>query len=141
MIMTNRKRRQPLPAAVRDKYKCNDCGVNVLTTGEFYVVRPDIWEGQLGLGWEDNLCIECIEARLGRKLKGPLPDFISFPSYPWMYPTSDRLMNRYGCVKNAKGEWVHPAAEKQAARERAKRNAKRRRAYAMARGAASEASS
>ena len=55
------KRRQPLPAAVRDKYKCNDCGVNVLTTGEFYMLDQDIWEKDLGLGWNDNLCIGCLE--------------------------------------------------------------------------------
>ena len=42
-------------------------------------------------------------------------------------------MDRYGFVKNAKGEWVHPANEKQRAKERAKRNAKRRRAYRQAR--------
>jgi hypothetical protein len=123
------KCRQPLPAAVRDEYKCNDCGVNVLVTGEFCMVHPDIWEDQLGLGWDDNLCIGCIEARLGRRLKGLCPDFMSFPSYPWMYPTSERLMDRYGFIKNAKGEWVHPANEKQ----KAKRNAKRRRAYRRSR--------
>jgi hypothetical protein len=107
--------------------------VNVLVIGEFCMVHPDIWDDQLGLGWDDNLCIGCIEARLGRKLKGPCPDFMSFPSYSWMYPTSERLMDRYGFIKNAKGEWVHPAAEKQAATDRAKRNAKRRRAYRRSR--------
>jgi hypothetical protein len=123
-----KRRRQPLPAAVRDKYKCNDCGVNVLTTGEFYMLDQDIWEKDLGLGWNDNLCIGCLESRIGRKLKGPIEDFMLIPSYPWMYPASDRMMDRYGFIKNAKGEWVHPANEKQ----KAKRNAKRRRAYRQA---------
>jgi hypothetical protein len=99
--------------------------VNVLTTGEFYMLNQDIWEKDLGLGWNDNLCIGCLESRIGRKLKGPIEDFMLIPSYPWMYPTSDRMMD--------KGEWVHPAAEKQAATDRAKRNAKRRRAYRRSR--------
>ena len=38
-----------------------------------------IWDGKLGLGWNDNLCIACIERRLKRKLSLRLHDFISFP--------------------------------------------------------------
>jgi hypothetical protein len=128
--MARKKRRQPLPAAFRDRHKCKDCGVNVLTTGEYYMVSADMWERQCDLGYDDNLCIGCLESRIGRKLKGPFGDFICFPNYPWMYPASDRMMDRYGFVKNAKGELVHPGFEKQQAHERARRNARRRRAYA-----------
>ena len=78
------------------RYTCNDCGVNVVTIGEFYMLRPEIWEGQLGLGREDNLCIGCLEARLGRKVGPGLVDFCHFPVYPWLRPISDRLLNRYG---------------------------------------------
>jgi hypothetical protein len=39
------------------RYACNDCGVNVVTAGEFCMLRNEIWEEQLGLGWNDNLCI------------------------------------------------------------------------------------
>jgi hypothetical protein len=52
------------------RYRCLDCGVNVVTAGEFYMLNSEIWEGQLGLGWSDNLCIGCLETRLGRKWAG-----------------------------------------------------------------------
>ena len=26
-----------------------------------------VWEGELGLGWSDNLCIACLVKRLGRE--------------------------------------------------------------------------
>ena len=48
---------------------CNDCGVDVLRTGNWYMATPDLWEKKLGLGWNDNLCIACLEKRLGRKAK------------------------------------------------------------------------
>jgi hypothetical protein len=73
-------------------YRCNDCSVNVVTAGEFYMLHPEIWEDQLGLGWDDNLCIGCLEKRLGRKVS--LLDMVSFPRYPWMKPSSLRLMHR-----------------------------------------------
>jgi hypothetical protein len=55
-----------LPAKELARYACNDCGINVETAGEFYMVRNDIWKDQLGLGWDDNLRVGCLEARLGR---------------------------------------------------------------------------
>ena len=76
---------------------CNDCGVDVVAAGEYYMLRSDIWKEQLGLGWSDNLCIGCLEQRLGRTVT--LRDFGSFPSYPWMQPASDRLMDRFGFKK------------------------------------------
>jgi hypothetical protein len=49
------------------RYACNDCGSNVVEIGEFYMSPPEIWNGQLGLGWDDNLCLGCLDKRLGRK--------------------------------------------------------------------------
>jgi hypothetical protein len=103
--VSTKPRRQPLPKAELDRLCCNDCGVNVLKIGEYYMLNPKIWEKELGLGWEDNLCIGCLEKRLGRKVGPMLPDFCSCPSYDWMYPTSDRLMDRYGFEKRTKGRW------------------------------------
>jgi hypothetical protein len=114
-LRKRKRRRQPLPKDQRDRYTCNDCGVNVLTSGEFYMLHPEIWQGQLGLGWSDNLCIGCLEQRLGRRV-GPLfgGDFCSTPNYPWMYPPSPRLMDRYGFKQDAKGKWDYaPQQRKQ----------------------------
>jgi len=48
---------------------CNDCGVDVLRTGNWYMATPELWQKKFGLGWNDNLCIACLEKRLGRKAK------------------------------------------------------------------------
>jgi len=93
------------------RYRCNDCAVNVVEIGEFYMLNPEIWKDELGLGWSDNLCIGCLESRLGRRV-GPLfKDFSCSPNYEWMRPTSDRLMDRYGLVKE-KGNWRWPRKRK-----------------------------
>lgn len=114
-LSKRKPRRQPLPKHVRDRFACNDCGVNVLTSGEFYMCTAKIWEEQLGLGWRDNLCIGCLEQRLGRKV-GPLwqvnSDFSLPPNYPWMYPTAPRLLDRYGFKQDVKGNWFDPARRK-----------------------------
>ena len=59
------------------------------------MISPKIWRDQLGLGWDDNLCIACIEKRLGRKLKGPIPDFCTWASVEG-FPPSDTLIDRWG---------------------------------------------
>jgi hypothetical protein len=82
---------------------CNDCGVNVIEIGEYFMLNLDIWKNQLGLGAWDNLCIGCIEARLGRKIW--LPDICNAPNFPWMRPTSDRLRDRLGFEKDRNGKW------------------------------------
>jgi hypothetical protein len=51
------------------RHRCVDCGVNVIRIGDYYMLRSAIWQDQLGLGWHDNLCIACVEQRLGRKLR------------------------------------------------------------------------
>jgi hypothetical protein len=33
---------------------CLDCGVNVVTSGDWYLAKPEIWKDELGLGWYDN---------------------------------------------------------------------------------------
>jgi hypothetical protein len=55
-------------------FPCNDCGVNCLEIGDWYLAKSEIWEKALGLGWSDNLCIACLEKRLGRRLRRGLRD-------------------------------------------------------------------
>ena len=71
---------------------CNDCGVNCLKIGDWYLARDEIWEKQLGLSWDDNLCIACLEKRLGRRLRwGILDVFPASTRYRRHPPTSERL--------------------------------------------------
>ena len=76
------------------RHKCVGCGVNVIKIGDYCMINPDIWERKLHLEWHDNMCIACIEARLGRKLK-PLffGDFIGCPAVDG-FPRSDVLNDR-----------------------------------------------
>ena len=60
------------------KFLCNDCRVDVLVSGDWYMAAPQLWKKQLGLGWEDNLCLPCLEKRLGRKVK-PFTDIWPIP--------------------------------------------------------------
>ena len=78
------------------RHKCLDCGVNVIEAGDYCMLSSKIWSDQFGLGRDDNLCIACVKARLGRKLG--LLDFISFP---WVegFKQSDTLLDRYGHSK------------------------------------------
>jgi hypothetical protein len=80
------------------RHKCRDCGVNVIKAGDYYMLKSSIWRDQFGLGWDDNLCIACVEARLGRKLIG-MHDFASIPPIIEGYPISDTLLDRYGFDK------------------------------------------
>jgi hypothetical protein len=75
-------------------YACNDCGSNVVEIGEFYMLRPEIWGAQLGLDRDDNLCIGCLEKRLGREVS--LQDMCGIPQEPFMKPISVRLTERLG---------------------------------------------
>ena len=49
--------------------RCNDCGVDVWESGDWYMAPSKIWGDKLGLGWDDNLCLTCLERRLGRPVK------------------------------------------------------------------------
>jgi hypothetical protein len=73
------------------RHRCNDCGVNVIEKGDYCMLRSDIWKDQFGLGWNDNLCLACIEKRLGRKLT--MLDLISF-TYIEGHPMSATLLSR-----------------------------------------------
>ena len=77
------------------RHACLDCGVNVIEAGDYCMLSARIWRDTFGLGWEDNLCVACIEARLGRKLSLKRGDFISFP-FVEGYAASDTLLQRYG---------------------------------------------
>jgi hypothetical protein len=48
---------------------CDDCAVNIIDAGEYVMLSPQLWDHELGLGWNDNLCISCVEKRLGRRIK------------------------------------------------------------------------
>jgi hypothetical protein len=106
-MTVNWKKKTKLSAEELAGYKCNDCDLKVVTCGEFYMLQPDIWEKQLGLGWEDNLCIGCQEKRLGRKVS--MSDMGSFPHYSWMQPISIRLQHRlwrHGVTKRPPYRWL-----------------------------------
>jgi hypothetical protein len=81
------------------RHTCIDCGVNVIKIGDYCMISPDIWERKFHLEWRDNLCIACIEARLGRKLRPMFKgDFIGFPNVEG-YPMSAILTDRIGFIK------------------------------------------
>jgi hypothetical protein len=93
----SRRRSKPRNAEERKSInhtRCNDCRFNVIKGGEYYMRHPKLWEKKLKLGWNDNLCIGCLEQRLGRKVR--LRDMLFLPAYSWMFPQSDRLTNRIG---------------------------------------------
>jgi hypothetical protein len=50
------------------RHVCLDCKRNVIELGDYCVIDSKIWKDKLGLNWSDNLCIACVETRLGRKL-------------------------------------------------------------------------
>jgi hypothetical protein len=88
------KRRQRTERKPIEQYNCNDCKINTVRCGEFYMLKHDLWKGKLKLGWNDNLCVGCLEARLGRKIT--IGDLAFLPTYRWMCPQSDRLNDRIG---------------------------------------------
>ena len=60
-------------AEYRDGFtRCADCNVDCFARGEWYEVPDELWESA-GMSREGHLCIGCLEARLGRKLR--LADF------------------------------------------------------------------
>jgi hypothetical protein len=92
-VLAEKEAGEPLSAEDLAQYACNDCGVNIVTAGEYgYMLQPQIWNEQLGLAYSDNLCIGCLEARLGRRLSEE--DVASLPRYSWMPPASARLLDR-----------------------------------------------
>jgi hypothetical protein len=59
------------------RIKCDACGINIIKAGDYCMLQDEIWQEQFGLGWGDNLCIACIEQRLGREVTRD--DFINCP--------------------------------------------------------------
>ena len=55
------------------------------------MLRPRIWRDTFGLSITDNLCLACIEKRLGRAIA--IGDVITFPIVDG-YPMSDTLHAR-----------------------------------------------
>ena len=73
------------------RHTCLDCGVNVIEVGDYCMIHPKIWRDKFKLGWDDNLCVACIERRLGRKLRlGELG-----PASVEGFPMSETLIARY----------------------------------------------
>jgi hypothetical protein len=83
-------------------FRCNDCGVNVVEIGDWYMATPEIWKEQLGLGWNDNLCIACLEQQLGRRVRRG--DIGPASSMHFVDDISDRVADRLSFVTPAGNE-------------------------------------
>jgi hypothetical protein len=81
------------------RFNCLGCGINVIKAGDYCMLTPHVWRDQLHLEWEDNMCVKCIELRIGRKLRPMLSgDFAGFPNVKG-YPMSPILRDRiYGDI-------------------------------------------
>jgi hypothetical protein len=86
-----------LPPEVHARFKCIDCSVNILDVGDWYMADPEIWNG-LGLGWTDNLCIPCLQERLGRPFRRNWQDVTPAQIYPWSPGVSRRAMRRWESI-------------------------------------------
>lgn len=76
-------------------FTCIDCGINTHRIREYYMVENHIWEEYVP-EYQGMLCIECLEARMGRELNAS-----DFPSHlpinapdGLFFPHSDRLRIR-----------------------------------------------
>jgi hypothetical protein len=50
--------------------RCGDCGTDTIESGEFYMVHDALWAQAQSAGRPcDLLCVGCIEARIGRRLR------------------------------------------------------------------------
>jgi hypothetical protein len=80
---------------VRMKIPCNDCRKNIAKSGDWYLCKDKIWK-RLGLGERDNLCIPCLDKRLGREARFP-QDIVSVPVWsPEIKTLSPELKKRFG---------------------------------------------
>jgi hypothetical protein len=66
-VRSKQKLKGKLAERLLGQYFCNDCNVDVVKIGDWYMAASKVWEKELGLGWTDNLCIECLTKRLGRE--------------------------------------------------------------------------
>lgn len=72
-----------------DPYDCIDCNDNTFFKGEYYMIHNQIWNSVAQNGM---LCIQCLEARLGRQLNSS--DFTEYPINFGSFPQSDLLYSR-----------------------------------------------
>jgi len=81
-----------LQEALQPIIPCADCEVDVFEIDERFMVNDQVWAAA-GLepdsGW---MCVECLEARLGRELVAD--DFADLPMNAPDYPHSPRLADR-----------------------------------------------
>jgi len=81
-----------------ESFYCKDCGNDISIWGiaEWFMVSDKVWEAS-GAGKEDDLCVGCLEKRMGRKLS---PDDFGGPGgfFPVnkIFEHSPRLRNRLG---------------------------------------------
>jgi hypothetical protein len=78
---------------------CNDCGVNVIEIGAYYMLNPDVWERQLGLGWTDNLCVGSVR-------------YVRLSPLSVDAPASDRMADQLGFERDRRGNWRTSAQPK-----------------------------
>jgi hypothetical protein len=78
-----------LPVRTFEPRCCADCGVDCVTTGEWYMVHDAVWKdaGMATLG--GALCIDCLEERLDRDLT--VSDFMDVPLNESLPHKSSRL--------------------------------------------------
>lgn len=57
-------------------WRCLDCGIDTDALCEYYMIHDEIWE-QIHPNNDGNLCIACVERRLGRELVST--DFTDLP--------------------------------------------------------------
>jgi hypothetical protein len=73
-------------------WRCLDCGVDTNALDEYYLLHDDLWE-QLHPDKDGNLCIGCVEQRLGRHLNAS--DFTDLPiNNSELFTRSVRLRDR-----------------------------------------------
>jgi hypothetical protein len=77
-------------------FLCNDCGIDVWKAGDWYMAQPEVWKG-LGLKWHDNLCLACLDRRLG--FKAICTTHIYPASPPWPKSSPELL-------KRLRAKWV-----------------------------------
>ena len=94
----------PLTRGVKFRLRptCDDCGVDTIDIGEWYMVQDSVWQQVVGYvgrasiyPWDQTyFCVGCLERRLGRRLTSA--DFtdapINNPAEGGYY--SDRLLDR-----------------------------------------------
>ncbi len=57
---------------------CLDCSLNTLLEPyQYYMVHDEVWDQTGIIGYGGMLCIECLEARIGRDLEAS--DFTNIP--------------------------------------------------------------